>query len=258
MVLAASALDILTFGLLGLILGSFASALIHRVPAGLSWFSFLNSAERRSACPHCGTTLAMMDLVPVLSWIFLKGRCRYCGEPIGIIYPLAELSVMMAAIAYVCVRGVYPLEISVPVLLACPFLVALFVIDLKTKTLPNPLVLILAVLGAVHLIGGALHAEHLSFVAFEYIGGAFFYGLIAFILALTMEKILKKPALGGGDIKFMTVCGLWLGLSNLAAFFIISGVLGVLLGLLWRKWQGQSVFPFGPALILAFYALLLV
>lgn len=77
----------------GLIIGSFATALVYRLPRGLDWVS------ARSRCPSCGHVLGVPDLVPVFSWLFLRGRCRHCGTKIPARYPLIELSFGLAAAA---------------------------------------------------------------------------------------------------------------------------------------------------------------
>lgn len=92
----------------------------------------------------------------------------------------------------------------------------------------------------------------------EYIGGGALYAAFVFLLGAIMEKTLGRRALGMGDVKFFGVAGLWLGLSNLAIFCIFSGVFGVILGLFWKKMTKEDRFPFGPALILSFFVLLLL
>ena len=88
-------------------------------------------------------------------------------------------------------------------------------------------------------------------------GAALFAGLMGLVGYIT-KKVLKKEALGQGDIKFMAVAGLWLGVDYLSVFFILSGILGVLFGGAWRLLKKGPVFPFGPALVFAFYACLLL
>lgn len=80
---------ITVFALLGLIFGSFMTFLIHRVREGKAVVKGREAA--RSHCPSCGATLTVLDLIPLLSWVFLRGRCRHCGTPIPYFYPLVEL-----------------------------------------------------------------------------------------------------------------------------------------------------------------------
>lgn len=249
--------EVFVVSVFALILGSFTTALTHRQFLGLSWFAF-NQEERRSVCPKCGTRLKLIDLIPVFSWLFLRGKCRYCGAPIGYFYPAVELSILALCLIYVFMQGLYPLSASIPLFLALPFLVALLIIDIKTKTLPNLLVFIFALIGLVYVLISMFPQQDWSMYLAEHVVGALLYGGLAWSLSYFMAKMLKKTAMGGGDVKLMAACGLWLGVSNLANFFMLSGVLGVVLGILWRRIRQEPVFPFGPALILSFYVLFLL
>src|SRR5687768_46475 len=89
---------------IGLALGSFASALSWRIPRGISWIAS-NGKSEHSACPACCHRLSCRDLIPLFSWLMLKGRCRYCQTPIGICYPLIELSTMVGCLAIYAIYG---------------------------------------------------------------------------------------------------------------------------------------------------------
>lgn len=235
---------------LGLCLGSFATALIARIPAGKSWIATKGDAER-SACPHCGHQLGPLDLIPLLSWLWLRGRCRYCRHAIGARYPLTEcLTLLMCMAAY----GAYGWGgAGIVLLLAVPFLVAMLAIDLEHLILPDQLQVI-------------LYGAGLLFIALAFgpaaLPGALLSSLIYAALALILAKsgtfLLKRDALGMGDVKFFAVAGLWLGWLLLPAFLMIAGVAGVLLGLAWKFIVKSPRFPFGPALIFAFFLLLIM
>ena len=240
---------------IGLCLGSFASALIYRVPIGMPW-AFVRS---RSACPECGHLLGVRDLVPVFSWVFQSGKCRHCSKKISGLYPAIELvSAFLALYVFIFFAG--SIVEKYIIIAALPFLMALMLIDIRHKILPDQLVAIMAGLGVVYSVNGFLSAESYEKQAFlfSHIGGFFVYGLFSWFLGALMCKILKKEALGMGDIKFFAVAGLWLGIPNLGGFCILSGTLGVVLGLCWRHLTKDEVFPFGPALILAFFIILLL
>ena len=246
-------LEFTAFAVLGLAFGSFASALIHRIPAGQSVWN----AKDRSACPHCGQTLKVRDLIPVFSWLIAKGRCRYCGAKLSALYPLLEMTACILALVVLFLYQGSGLAEQVVVVFTIPFLLSLFVIDFQHKILPNALVLILAVLGVMRLATVLVaDMDAGKMLAFESGLGTFVFGLTAWLMAFLMEKILKKPALGMGDVKFFAVVGLWLGISDLAAFCILSGILGVILGLIWQKVRKEAAFPFGPALVASFFTLL--
>jgi leader peptidase (prepilin peptidase)/N-methyltransferase len=248
--------EILFVTILGLILGSFCTAMAHRESAGESWFSF--GSQKRSACPSCGIKLQIPDLIPVFSWLFLKGKCRHCEKPIPRLYPAIELTVMVLCLAYACLKGLSPLSVSLPTLFAVPFLVALCVVDLRHKILPNTLLLALSLLGFFRFIAFGFQGTDWGALLTEHGAGALMYGMLSFALGKIMAIVLKKEALGMGDVKFFAVAGLWLGLSHLADFMMLGGVLGVVLGLVWLKVCKEPTFPFGPALIASFYVLLLM
>ena len=149
------AMEILFVSLLGLALGSFTTAITYRIPRGIPWAFASRSAQAepnvsayRSVCTHCKSRLAARDLVPVLSWLFLRGRCRHCRAPIGTSYLWIEIAVLALCLAVYAAHG---LSVSAGFLIAAvPFLVALLVIDLQFLILPNQLIAILAVLGLAY------------------------------------------------------------------------------------------------------------
>ncbi len=212
----------------------------------------------RSACPHCGRVLSAIDLVPLFSWICLGGRCRTCRAPIGWSYPLTEALASVACIGVFLVYGLT--AASLGIMLAVPFLVALLVIDLRHFLLPDSLNLILSILGFVllltgytpWLLDGALPSKLIQGLA-----GAAIFSVSSWLIGAAMKKILKKEALGFGDVKFFAVAGLWLGPGALPLFLMFSGVFGVIIGSVYRILTKETYFPFGPALIVAFYGLIL-
>ena len=147
------------------------------------------------------------------------------------------------------------------ILARVPVLYALFFIDLKTMRLPDPLMFVFAFFGILFFAVRVMDADYLVDLVIKYVGGAFLYGVFAYVLSWGMTMILKKPALGFGDVKFFAIAGGWLGAGLLPDCLMLSGALGVLLGGIWmlidpvQKTAG-SVFPFGPALIVSFLTLL--
>lgn len=230
---------------LGLCAGSFSSALVYRIPHHLNWVS------ERSRCPNCYHVLGALDLIPVFSWLLSHCKCRYCKSSISPIYPLLELiSGLLALGVYFRFGLTYESGI---ILLALPFLMSLFIIDLKSYTLPNQFNFILFFLGLIRLFLASLYGVdgHLYFIA------AVIYGGLAWLLGVVMKNALQKEALGFGDVKFFMVAGLWLGLDLLPYFLMFSGVFGILFGIIWQKITQSKLFPFGPSLIVSFYILLL-
>ena len=236
---------------LGLCLGSFATAMIARIPEGRSWIASRAKAER-SACPHCGHQLSALDLVPLLSWLFLRGRCRYCRKAIGGRYPATEcLALLMCVAVYGAWGWTAP---GIVLLIAVPFLVSMLVIDLDHMILPDQLQVILFLLGLVFVF----FSGPASAVYGPALLGAVVYFAVAYALAKGGAVVFKREALGMGDVKFFAVAGLWLGGWSLPAFMMLSGICGVLLGLGWKFVVKTPRFPFGPALIFALFVLLLL
>ncbi|MCB9991584.1 MAG: prepilin peptidase [Rhodospirillales bacterium] len=194
-------------------------------PRGISWTHGRKNQQdkngvARSACVHCHTTLTLPDLVPLLSWLFLRGKCRHCGKFIGWRYPLMEGLTLLGCIGIYIVWGFHPGAFIL--MAAVSILVALLFIDLEHMILPDQLNAILAGL-AILLILYHLGAYGLSYgfgdKAISKVMGAALYGGLAWGTGWGVGKILKKNALGFGDVKFFAVAGLWLGWAYLPYFF---------------------------------------
>lgn len=233
-------------------MGSFTSALIYRVPTKKGWGAV------RSACPSCKTKLSALDLVPLFSWIFSGGKCRYCKTKVSFIYPALELLCAGLSCGVYSIFG-FTVE-ALFIIGSLPFLMALFVIDFKHYILPNQLVFIVLVIGLIRLFYFSVSDVFVSpsDLFMPYIGGAFIYALVPYILGVILTAVLKKDALGMGDVKFFFAAGVWLGVSDLANFMMLSGALAIVFALSWRVIKKKDVFPFGPALIVSFYSLLLL
>lgn len=242
-------------GLLGLAIGSFLNVVVYRVPAG-------KSLTPDSACPKCGTAIRKRDNIPVLSWLLLRGKCRGCAQPISARYPLVEA---FTAVAFVLVTARFgpalvdaatapdavagALEL-VAFLALTAVSIALALIDLDTRTLPNVIVLPSLLAGILLLgVAGLLRGD-LGAVAQALIGGA---ALFAFYLVLAL---IKPGGMGFGDVKLAAVLGLYLGflgwgnlLVGAFAAFLFGGVFGLLL-IAVRRAGRKSAIPFGPWMIL--------
>jgi leader peptidase (prepilin peptidase)/N-methyltransferase len=247
--------EIIVVVFLGLVLGSFATALCYRLPRDLSMVTKVHSQ-----CPSCGHNLGVADLVPLFSWIFLKGKCRYCRAPIGVQYPLIELATLGLSLLFYSVYGLKP-ETATIFLLA-PVLVSIIDIDLRYKIIPDSLNLAIFLIGVATLgINAVMAAQPVDFIMAQgapALGGAVVYGLCSLLLRQTAQAILKREPMGLGDIKFFAAAGFWLGLNPNAAatLMFISGLTGIILALVWKKRTGEAEVPFGPSLIIAFIAAL--
>jgi len=217
----------------GLIIGSFLNVVIHRLPRGES------VVRGRSHCPACGRTLAWYDLVPVVSYLALRGRCRSCGAPISPRYPLVELltGAVFAALFY----RFGPTPVLIKYLFLASILVAAAFIDLEHYIIPNRLVLV----GA----GGGLLSPLLQDVSvWSALSGMAVAGGVLLLLAL-----VSKGGMGLGDVKLAAVVGLFLGwpLGLVAVFFAacLGGAFGILLLVFGIK-RRKDPIPFGPFIAL--------
>jgi len=244
----------------GIVLGSFTTALIHRVPKRQSWWNF----SARSQCPKCKSFLKIRDLIPLYSWIKSKAKCRFCGQSISVLYPSVEIGVALSCLAVYLLLG---LNVhSILVIATIPFLSAAFVIDIRHMILPNQLTLIVGALALIDIgfavLGSAwdLKTAVLHLACPRIVAGAVFF-MFASILAQVTKWLTRRNSLGMGDIKFFVVVGLWLGFELLSAFAVLAGILGIVSALytqyVIKKTSKGGLFPFGPALIMSLYILLL-
>jgi leader peptidase (prepilin peptidase)/N-methyltransferase len=219
--------------LLGGVVGSFLNVVIARVPAGLSVVS------PRSRCPRCLAPIAWYDNVPVLSWLWLRARCRGCGLGISIRYPLVEC--LGAAVAVLAVVRHGPDLRALAELGVVALLMAAAFIDLDTWLLPHVLTVPLIVAGLALAAAGLGPAPtRLSSV----LGGAIGFGAGA-ALSGGAERLRKKEALGVGDVFLLGGLGTWLGVGALLPIVLLASVQGAVVGvaliLLGRSQPGPEV-----------------
>ncbi|MDO8488074.1 MAG: prepilin peptidase [bacterium] len=208
----------------GAIAGSVANALIYRVPRRISWW------QGRSHCPHCKHDLTGLDLVPLLSYILLAGKCRYCHQPISPRYFLVELG-LAAGFAY----------FHSPLLAAILWVtVIIAAMDWETMLVSDWLVAVWAILVIVWQ-----YPLNFSQMA---LGIAVGVGVIGGIWAVTRGR-----AMGLGDVEIVAVAGLWLGWPKILPALWVAFVAGAIIAvgqLLFKKKKLQSQIAFGPFLIL--------
>ena len=232
----------------GLCLGSFATALSWRLPQGISIWK-----KARSSCPACGHDLSWRDLVPLLSWLLQRGRCRYCREKIDARYPVVEEATAFFCLAAYFIYGFTPAGIVIAML--APALVGMGDIDLRHKILPDSLNAAVFLLGALMLLVQC-REDTAQFIdaAQNAGGGMLLYGGGAWLLRFTAMRMMKREPMGLGDVKFFAAAGFWLGADVMifGIFMFLSGAAGVALSLWWKHKTDETVFPFGPALVAAF------
>lgn len=216
--------------LYGIIIGSFLNVLIYRIPKKE------NIAVVRSHCMNCDYQLKWYDLVPLFSWLFLKGRCRSCKTKISVQYPLVEAA---NGILYLVVF--YQYGISIDSLLYCflfSALLALSVIDFRTFEIPVGFNYFILILGLVRVA-----TDFQNWL--KYVIG--FFAVSAFLYILIVAS--KGRAMGGGDMKLMATCGLLLGWKLILLAFVLGCIVGSIIHVTRMKVSGEDhVLAMGPYL----------
>lgn len=216
--------------LFGTVIGSFLNVCIYRLPGKE------NIVTERSHCMSCGSVLKWYELIPVLSYVLQRGRCRRCGQRVSLQYPMIEL---FNGILYVWifVRTGMTGE-SVLFALCASVLLVIGVIDFRTFEIPPGCNVIIAGLGVVHLVLDSAHA-------LDYVIG--FFTVSAFFLIIWL--VTRGSGIGGGDIKLMAAAGLLLGWQRILLALAIGSIAGSVIHLSLMKWkQKDRVLAFGPYL----------
>ena len=230
--------------LLGAAFGSFLNCAAWRAVHGGSVL------RGRSRCPDCGHVLGAADLVPVLSWLLLRGKCRWCGRPVPARYLLTELG--FALVSVLCLLR---FDLTAECLRNWVFLCCLYCLslaDLDGQIVPDGCLVIaaLAWLAALPFLWSGWADAGLRLLAGAVYGG----GLL--VLSLAMDRLLGKETLGGGDVKLFAVIGLYLGLAGGLFALLLACVLGLIFAFLTHRGPGAKL-PFAPCISLAAAAMLL-
>lgn len=228
-----------TFALLGLVLGSGLNCLALRLAADQKW-----SGKERSACPHCHHTLGPLELIPLVSWLAQKGKCRHCGAPISKRYPLTEGLLALLFVAFFFKFGLTVQLVSALVFACCLFCLSL--VDLDTQIIPDRFILIPIIVRGAELLYTAGFRGLLSGIL-----PGFVIAAAVLALSLIMDKVLKKDTMGGGDIKLLFVIGMYLSFPACLLMVMIACIVGIGVASLLMKVDSETAFPFGPALSIA-------
>ena len=219
----------------GIVIGSFLNVCIYRIPKKETVVS------ERSHCMKCGYQLAWYDMIPVFSWLCLRGKCRKCKEPISPQYPIVEA---VNGVLYVVVFLVNGLNIeSMIYCMLSSALIVLSVIDWRTYEIPLGINLFILVLGILHLLTDIGRWP-------IYVVGFFCVSLFLWILFI----VSKGRAIGGGDIKLMAVAGLLIGWQNIILAFFIGCIIGSVIHLTRMKISNaERVLAMGPYLAVGIF-----
>ena len=250
--------------LFGLLVGSFLNVVIHRLPLMMEREWRMQCAELldgsdsteddepfnlvrpRSRCPSCGHQITALENIPLLSWLFLRGRCSACGTAISVRYPLVELTsgILSALVAWQL--GVTWATLFV--LLLTWALIAASVIDFDHQLLPDSIVLPFLWLGLLLNTRGVFTAPASAIIGAA-AGYLFLWGVYQLFRLLT-----GKEGMGYGDFKLFALFGAWLGWDHLVQILILSSAVGALVGIALILFRGRDrniPIPFGPYLAAA-------
>lgn len=236
--------------LLGLVLGSFFNVCIWRIPRGES------IGHPPSHCPRCGKPIRFYDNIPVLSYLILRGRCRDCGKPISIRYPLIE---SLTALLFIFAYARFGLDWTLlRGLVFISFLIVLAGIDLEHKIVPSRLSVAGIIIGLLTAILPGFRFPLLLAFWGGVLGAGFIliaWALWRFILAAPFRRfgVKQKEGMGWGDLPFATMLGVFIGPKGmgvgLASAVVVGVILGVIARVLGKTKAGQEI-PFGPFLAL--------
>lgn len=232
----------------GLFFGSFLNVLADRLPRE-------ETIMGRSYCEHCNHQLSTNDLIPVFSWMFLRGKCRYCNVHISGVYPLSELitAIIFALTSYLYIQFLPNPNLFGLLLyqgITSCFIVILLA-DFKYHIIPDEMQIALIILSFLKIIEQG--------IGWKLIGDYLLGGIVVLVPILLLFLITKGKGMGFGDVKLAFVIGfmlgLWKGLLALYIGFMSGAIIGLIL-ILFRKTHMKSRIAFGPFLILGMYAML--
>jgi leader peptidase (prepilin peptidase) / N-methyltransferase len=249
-------MDYVLVALFGLAWGSFANVMIHRIPREIPLGLFQN---QRSQCPNCNAKICWYHNIPVLSFVWIKGKCTSCLKPISWRYPVVEGLCALVFLAVYFVHRNYGVGLSGPEswmywaelvknLYFFLSLIVIIYIDIDFRIIPDRFSLgnwALA-LAAAFILGNPHWLDAL-------VGGLFGFGMF-FLLAWGYERIRKIEGLGMGDVKMMGWLGAWLGFESVPLVVLIASISGIAAGIVMMRnskdgWQ--TALPFGPFLALS-------
>ena len=252
--------------LFGLVFGSFVNVCSWRIPKGQS------VVAPRSTCRSCGKLIRWYDNIPIFSYFFLRGKCRECKSKISIEYPIVEL---ITGIVFLMIYSRFRNETITTQAIFLFFallLVILSVIDFHHRIIPDVLSYLMMAAGVLFsTFNSFLHESIPSWVKSAVIMPDFIInilfsiislvtaGMVFYFIALTGEKLFKKEAMGGGDIKLIAAIGAYAGIINVFWIIFLSSLIGGISGLILialGKKKRFDAIPFGPFISVA--ALLVV
>ena len=249
-------------GLLGLCVGSFLNVVIHRLPRMMEreWHAqcadlrgetpspaeVLSLARPRSRCPSCGHQITVLENIPIVSYLILRGKCSKCAAPISARYPVVEAATGLLSAYAAWHFGPTPQALGALIMLWA--LIALTAIDLDTQLLPDSITLPLLWIGlALNLAG-----------TYVDISSAVIGAMVGYLTLWSVFWLFKlatgKEGMGYGDFKLLAALGAWLGWQMLPVIILLSSIVGAVVGIcliVFSRHGRNTPIPFGPYLAAA-------
>ena len=229
---------------LGSIWGSFCNVCIYRLPDNDT------VVTKRSFCRSCKNKIKWYDNIPLLSFIFLRGKCRSCNNKISSQYFLVEL---ISAVSFLFIYFIYGLSVTTLLLIILSiFFIIIFFIDLKHYIIPNELTFPLMLIGFIKSFDPNLNQTIFPNYINSLLGGFFGYAVI-WLIIFFYKKVRNKEGMGLGDAKLMAVVGFWFGWASIPFTIFISSAVALVLVIpsLIKKTRNMSAqIPFGPYIII--------
>lgn len=229
--------------LFGITIGSFLNVCIYRLPTGESLI------KRNSHCMTCGEEIKRYDLIPVFSWLLLRGKCRSCKAPISPRYCIVEsLNGILYVLVFMHYDFMYNPIRAILVCLLMSALVVVFFMDWDTQLISNYVVLFIALLGIADYIRQYFQFDiSITPLSSEASLTSRIIGVFAVSLVLLLIELGSKGrAMGRGDVYLMAAAGAFLGVKATVAAFAIGLITGSIAGMIIKHSTGASKFAFGP------------
>ncbi len=231
--------DIFVF-IFGVCIGSFLNCFIYRLEEG-------KTLKGRSFCPSCKHELSWLDLFPIFSFLFLRGKCRYCNKKISIQYPLVEIA---TGVLFVLVSSFFSPISTVFLFYITAVLVIIFVYDLKHFIIPDKVLLPAIIITFIYQL----------VFNFKLVPNLIIASLIASGFFLLIFLISRGKWMGFGDVKLAVIMGLVLGLPNVLTALFLAFFFGAIIGVILMVFERKSLkseIPFGPFLIMGTFIAML-
>ncbi|MEA4971827.1 Type 4 prepilin-like proteins leader peptide-processing enzyme [bioreactor metagenome] len=242
---AYTAYIIILTAVLGMVMGSFTNCMAWRIAHGEDF------VHGRSHCAVCGHQLSAKDLIPVLSWFLMKGKCRYCGEKISIRYPITEI---LSGIAFAAILLRYGLSYdTLQFFVLTIILLAVALVDLDISIIPDSFIIAGILNRLLFASISGIATGNVFKNAITSIANGLIIAVPLFILVVIMDRVLKKESMGGGDIKLFFMTAMYFNWKCNLFAILLSCILGIIFTVVFNNIktgddENPTAFPFGPSI----------